>query len=269
MPIEWMKPTRPQRNFRAAMFDFDGTLSLIREGWSGIMADIGTEMLAAQNLLTDSVEAERNRLEEGVLRLSGRPSIDQMRYLESEGIARGATGLDAIAMLEEFQRRLFARIADRTSDLKAGRVPSHEWAVPGTHALLDSLRAKGVALYLASGTVIDYVRAEAALLGVDHYFGERIYAPSGETATFRKRDVVARILSEQQIAGEELIGFGDGFSETLEVKAVGGTVIGIASREKGEAGPHPMKRKMLIELGADAIVADYADHASWLGELWA
>ncbi len=269
MPIEWMNPTRSPRNFRAAMFDFDGTLSLIREGWSGIMADIGTEAFAAQNVLRDSHDVERNRLEDGVLRLSGRPSIDQMRYLESEGIARGATGLDALAMLEEFQRRLFARIADRTSDLKAGRVPSHEWAVPGTHALLDSLRAKGVALYLASGTVIDYVRAEAALLGVDHYFDERIYAPSGETATFRKRDVVVRILSEQQIRGEELIGFGDGFSETVEVKAVGGMAIGIASREKGEAGPHPMKRKMLIELSADAIVADYADHAKWLGELWA
>ena len=114
MPIEWMNPTRPQRTFRAAMFDFDGTLSLIREGWSGIMADIGAEAFAAQNLQRDSLVVERNRLEEGVLRLSGRPSIDQMRYLESESIARGATGLDALAMLEEFQHRLFARIADRT-----------------------------------------------------------------------------------------------------------------------------------------------------------
>ena len=269
MPIEWMNPTRPQRNFRAAMFDFDGTLSLIREGWSGIMADIGTEAFTAQNVRKDSLEVERNRLEDGVLRLSGRPSIDQMRYLEAEGIARGAIGLDPLVMLEEFQRRLHARIADRIADLKAGRVPSHEWAVPGTHALLDFLRAKGVALHLASGTVIHYVRAEAALLGVDHYFGERIYAPSGEVATFRKRDVVARILDEQQIRGEELIGFGDGYSETVEVKAVGGTAIGVASREKVGAGPHPMKRKMLVELGADAIVADYAGHTTWIAQLWA
>ena len=33
--------------YRAVLFDFDGTLSLIREGWQGIMIPMMVDMLAA------------------------------------------------------------------------------------------------------------------------------------------------------------------------------------------------------------------------------
>ena len=35
--LEVMRPRGAHREFRYAVFDFDGTLSLIREGWQGIM----------------------------------------------------------------------------------------------------------------------------------------------------------------------------------------------------------------------------------------
>jgi len=38
--------------------------------------------------------------------------------------------------------------------------------VPGSHALLEQLRRRGLTLYLASGTDLKFVRHEAELLGL-------------------------------------------------------------------------------------------------------
>ena len=38
--LEVMRPMGARRSFRYAVFDFDGTLSLIREGWQGIMIPV-------------------------------------------------------------------------------------------------------------------------------------------------------------------------------------------------------------------------------------
>ena len=72
------------------------------------------------------------------------------------------------------------------------------------------------------------------------------------------REALGELGREQSIEGGQLLGFGDGHSETLEVKRVGGTAVGIASSEPPETGVHAMKRAMLAELGADLIVPDYA-----------
>jgi phosphoglycolate phosphatase len=75
------------------------------------------------------------------------------------------------------------------------------------------------------------------------------------------------VLRDRGISGHELVGFGDGYSETVEVKRAGGLAVGVASVEPGMNGVNPFKRAMLIELGADVIVPDYAAHeelVAWL-----
>src|SRR5687767_7591257 len=72
--VEVVNPRVRRGPFRAAVFDFDGTVSLIREGWAGIMADLGLDLLRAQG-----VPGDRAELEGQMLRLSGKPSIFQMR----------------------------------------------------------------------------------------------------------------------------------------------------------------------------------------------
>ena len=74
-------------------------------------------------------------------------------------------------------------------------------------------------------------------------------------------------MQKHHLSGEELLGLGDGFSETVEVKRVGGVAIGLATVEAGQSGIHTLKRKMLIELGADLIIPDYRhglELLSWL-----
>jgi phosphoglycolate phosphatase-like HAD superfamily hydrolase len=265
MPIEIVNPNAARGPVRAAVFDFDGTVSLIREGWAGIMADLGLDLLRQQNLLREPEAQLRHTLEDQMLRLSGKPSIFQMRRLAQEITARGGTPDDPETYLAEFLRRLFLVADQRKADLAAGRVPPQAWAVPGTHALLDELRQRGVALYLASGTDLAYVRQEAQLLGLTPYFGEHIYAPADNTPDFSKRDVVRRIVATHGT----LVGFGDGYSETVEVKAAGGRVVGVASVEPGLGGLNTLKRAMLIELGADVIVPDFTAREQLLQWLFA
>lgn len=261
--FEIVNPHARRGPVRAAVFDFDGTLSLIREGWAGIMADIGVGLFREQNLVREPEPVLHHRLEDQMLRLSGKPSIFQMQRLAEIVTAAGGVAGNAEDYLAEFLRRLFAVADARKADLAAGRVPPGAWAVAGTHALLDELKRRGVALYLASGTEIAHVREEAELLGLTPYFGEHIYAPAGNLSAFTKRDVVRRIVADHG----GLVGFGDGYSETVEVKAADGTAVGVASVEVGKTGVNALKRSILIELGADAIVPDYSRHGelvAWL-----
>ena len=44
--IELVNEDVPRGEFRSVLFDFDGTISLIREGWRGIMIPLMAEILA-------------------------------------------------------------------------------------------------------------------------------------------------------------------------------------------------------------------------------
>ena len=61
--------------------------------------------------------------------------------------------------------------------------------------------------------------------------------------------------------GASLLGFGDGYVEIQNVKAVGGTAVAVASDEAGRSGkPDAWKRDRLIGAGADVVIPDYRDY---------
>lgn len=257
--VELVNPHIRRGPFRVAVFDFDGTVSLIREGWSGIMADLGVELLD-----DPSRHAE---LELEMLKLSGKPSIYQMRKLTQVVTASGKSCPTPEQLLSEFTTRLFRITGDRQKGLADGTALPETWAVPGSHALLQNLQDRGTHLVLASGTPMEYVQHEAKLLELTRYFGDQIFAPEGNTPNFNKRDVIDQLVRQSHAPASEIIGFGDGYAETVEMKRVGGVAVGVASQPADVGGVNAMKRAMLIELGADLIVPDYADQdglVSWL-----
>jgi hypothetical protein len=95
------------------------------------------------------------------------------------------------------------------------------------------------------------------LLGVAPYFGEHIYGALDDYRNFSKKMIIERILRENQLRGEELLGFGDGFVEIEEVKRVGGVAIAVASDEAKREGIHAWKRDRLVGAGADVVIGDY------------
>jgi phosphoglycolate phosphatase-like HAD superfamily hydrolase len=149
------------------------------------------------------------------------------------------------------------RIHGRLEALASGAATFEQWTVPGSHAILEDLCGRGLTLYLASGTDLNFVQKEAALLGVAPYFGERIYGALDDYKNFSKQMVIERILRDHGLHGEELLAFGDGFVEIEEVKRAGGVAVAVASDEVTRRGINEWKRKRLIQAGADVIIPEY------------
>jgi phosphoglycolate phosphatase-like HAD superfamily hydrolase len=249
------------------LFDFDGTLSLIREGWPKVMVSMMVEALLRTG--PKESEAELALYVEGfVMGLNGRPAIHQMARFVEELQTRGATAEPPATYLAEYDRRLLRVVAERAREITEGRCPRQRWAVPGSHDMLTSLRERGLRLYLASGTHLRFVRSEADLLHLTPFFNEEIHAPDSDDSAFSKRAVIGRILSENNIRGEQLLSFGDGVVETEEVRRVGGTAIAVASDEPA-GGINRWKRDRLVPAGADVVIADYRKHHELLNWLFA
>jgi phosphoglycolate phosphatase len=254
--IEILRPDLPRGRFRFVLFDFDGTLSLIREGWPQVMIPMMVDVLR-QTGTRETLEALTAAVEEFVMRLNGRQTIYQMIQLAEEVRRRGGTPLEPLAYKHRYHDLLMARIRGRLAALASGQARAEDWTVPGSHAFLENLRRRGMTLYLASGTDLAFVRKEAELLGLAPYFGDHIYGALDNYRSFSKKMIIDRILSENRLHGDELLGFGDGFVEIEEVKSVGGVAVAVASDEVQRRGINAWKRQRLIRAGADIVIPDY------------
>jgi phosphoglycolate phosphatase-like HAD superfamily hydrolase len=250
------------------LFDFDGTLSLIREGWPEVMVPMMVEILQATG--TDESPAVLHDLAfEFVMQLNGKQTIYQMIRLAEEVRKRGGTPEEPIAYKRRYHERLMERIRRRREALRSGEVAREEMLVPCSLEILEALGERNVALYVASGTDRQYVLDEARLLGLDAYFGSKIYGALDDYKTFSKAKVIERILTENEVEGASLLGFGDGYVEIQNVKSVGGIAVAVASDEAGRSGqPDPWKRDRLIGVGADVVIPDFRDWRPLIAYLW-
>ena len=85
--IEIINSDFPRGPFRAAVFDFDGTLSLLRRNWQDVMIPMMVEILAATGT-SETREQLREVIEDFVVRLTGKQTIYQMMRLADEIKAR-------------------------------------------------------------------------------------------------------------------------------------------------------------------------------------
>ena len=266
--IEPLRPLPPGAPIRAALFDFDGTLSLIRGGWQHVMIPMMVETLQRETSTTESAEELEAVVTEFVVRLTGRQTIYQMIQLAEEVRKRGGRPRDPLEYKRLYHARLLKRIGYRRDGLRDGTISVEQMTIPGTFELLSLLRQRGVTLYLASGTDLQYVREELALLKLTPYFEPHIYGALDEYRLFSKRKIIQRILREQDLSGPELLGVGDGFVEIEEVVRVGGIAVGVASDELCRGGFSAWKRQRLKEAGAHLIVPHYADAQRLVEYLW-
>lgn len=259
IPLEIIRPRRAGSAFEHALLDFDGTLSLIREGWQQIMIPYFAQTLAeTPGGRDESFDALLGLAREFVFLHTGKQTIYQCIALGEEVAKLGGKAGDPQAYKDEYLRRLLEHIGGRLRGLRNGDADPESLTVPGSRRLLEALRSRGIKLYLASGTDEQHVREEAALLKLDGFFEGRIFGAQRDYKSFSKKMVIERILTENRLSGEGLLGFGDGFVEIENVKSAGGTAIGVASNETERRGIDRWKRERLIRAGADAIIPDYA-----------
>jgi phosphoglycolate phosphatase-like HAD superfamily hydrolase len=261
-PIELAEP--PEH----VLFDFDGTLSLIRQGWPDVMVPMMVEVLADTGTSESTDDLER-MVHDFVMQLTGKQTIYQMMRLAEEVAKRGGRPNDPIQYKKIYHDRLMDRIGSRREDLRTGQIEPEAMLVPGTIEMLKALTRQGTRLYLASGTDHDYVREEADLLGLTPFFEPHIYGALDQCKTFSKAHVIQRILQDNQVPGTKLLGFGDGYVEIQNIKSAGGTAVAVASDEAGRSGkPDQWKRDRLIGAGADMVIPDFQDYQAVVEYFW-
>jgi rfaE bifunctional protein kinase chain/domain len=247
-----------------AIFDHDGTISTLRQGWERIMepmmvravlgAKLGKVPLATYQEVVGAVK----RL---IDQTTGIQTLAQMKALAAlvrqYGFVPEAEVLDEAGYKRIYNDELIAQVSGRLAKFQAGELASADYQVSGALKLLVHLRGKGVRCYLASGTDEADVKAEAAALGYAELFDGGIFGAVGSLAKEAKRDVIERILRENGITGDRLMVVGDGPVEMREGLRRGALCIGVASDEPRRYGLDAAKRTRLIRAGAHLIVPDF------------
>jgi phosphoglycolate phosphatase-like HAD superfamily hydrolase len=254
--VEHVNPGASAAGARVVLFDFDGTISLIRAGWMDVMVPMMVEIL----LTCKSGEGEEELyriVEEFVGRLTGKQTMYQMVELAEHVAARGGEPLDPLAYKRMYLERLHDRIRHRLEELERGLCSPDKYLVPGSRALLEALRERGLKMYLASGTDQVYMRREAELLDVARYFHGGVFGALDDYKSFSKKILIQRVIQAAECRGPEFLGFGDGYVEIENVKEVGGVAVGVATDEPECRHVNEWKRQRLMQVGADFIVPHF------------
>jgi phosphoglycolate phosphatase-like HAD superfamily hydrolase len=265
--LEIVDPSVQPNGFTHAVFDFDGTLSLIREGWQQVMVPMFVDELIALNT-GEEEDSLRTLVSEFVARLTGKQTIYQMFELAEQIRRRGGTPRDPLEYKHEYLRRLETRIADRIDGLSSGRLSPNEFLVPGAVEFLGGLRTRGVTLFLASGTDEPFVKREAELLGLSSFFDGGVFGALDDYKSFSKKMVIDRIIREHDLAGSQLLGVGDGYVEIENTRQVGGFALGVPVKEDEPALVDEWKRRRLIEAGAQRLTTNFLYHEELLTHLF-
>ncbi|MDE0483069.1 MAG: HAD family hydrolase [Candidatus Poribacteria bacterium] len=255
-------------NIRHVVFDFDGTISLIRDGWQNVMVPMMVEFLQTETDTNETKEQLESIVVEFVDRLTGKQTIYQMIQLGEEIEKRGEKPKDPLAYKDAYNNRLLPIVEQRISGLSVGSLSTETLRVPMALEFLQNLHELGVKCYLASGTDVEFVKNEAELLGVAQYFNGGIFGALREYKKFSKAMVIQKILTDFKLSGSELLIIGDGYVEIENAKAVGAIAVGVASVEDNVYNMNADKRERLIRAGADIIIPDFREGEQLLGYLF-
>jgi phosphoglycolate phosphatase-like HAD superfamily hydrolase len=252
---------------RHAVFDHDGTVSTLREGWERVMEPMMTRAILGKQYNRVSKEShDRITLEvlEFIDRTTGLQTLSQMQALiemirKHEFVDR-ADILDVYAYKERYNDELMRSIQTRLDSLEEQRLVQSDLTLRGAPAFLERLYDSGVRLYLVSGTDQKDVEAEAHALGYGHLFENRIYGAVGDLQREAKGEVLDRILGDiGHDHVHELVTFGDGPVEIRASRKRGAFSVGVASDELRRHGWNDAKRTRLIRAGAHILIPDFSD----------
>jgi sugar/nucleoside kinase (ribokinase family)/phosphoglycolate phosphatase-like HAD superfamily hydrolase len=263
------RPAGPPPRF--AIFDHDGTLSTLREGWEEVMepmmvrAVLGPVFDHADEALYHKVV---RRVRSFIDQTTGVQTLVQMqgliRLVREFGLVPEDQILDMHGYKQLYNDRLMERVRHRVARLRTGELSPEDFLIKNARIFLETLHAAGVTCFLASGTDEADVRAEAEAMGYAHLFNGGICGAVGDVAKEAKRLVLDRILREIADDPAAVVTFGDGPVEMRETRQRGGYAVGIASDEVRRFDLNPAKRARLIRAGAMVIIPDFSRYQDLL-----
>ena len=254
-------------HIKHAVFDHDGTISTLRQGWRIMMesmmikAILGSQFETANNNVIDKIKI---RVCEYIDNTTGIQTIIQMEGLvemvKEFGLAAKDEILNKFGYKEIFNQALMKMVNQRMTQIKTGELDQSDFTIKGAVQFIKLLKEKGVKLALTSGTDRDDVINEAEVLGYAEFFDGGIYGAMGDISKYSKKIIIDKIMNDNQLQGEELVVFGDGPVELLECRKREGIAVGIASDEVRRFGLNVEKRSRLIKAGAHVVAADFSQY---------
>ena len=273
--IELCCESLPPGRIKHAVFDHDGTISTLRQGWELIMAPVmlkailGDQYETADETLYNKI---RHRVLDYIDQSTGIQTIVQMEALvemvEEFGMVSAEKIRDKFGYKEIYNDALMEQVNKRIEKFKRGELDISDYTVKGSLDFVRALKQKGVKLYLASGTDRQDVAAESEALGYADLFDGGIYGSLGDITKYSKKMVIDNIMTENNLQGPELAVFGDGPVEMRECRKREGIAIGVASDEIRRHGLNIEKRTRLIKAGAHVIIPDFSQHSALLTGLF-
>ncbi len=250
-----------------AIFDHDGTISSLRQGWESIMEPLMIRSILGKSYdIVSEEEYHRvlKRVRDYIDQSTGIETIHQMQALSEMVAEFGFVPKDEILSAAGYKKNyndaLMQMVNLRLERLKSGELDISDFTIKGSVEFLHFLFKRGVKLYLASGTDHNDVVHEAESLGYANLFEGRIYGYSGDASKNTKRFVVQSIIKENNLSGSQVAAFGDGPVELRETKKQGGIAVGIASNEIRRYGLNLTKRVRVIKAGADLVIPDFSQN---------
>lgn len=242
-----------------ALFDFDGTISLVRDGWQSVMVPMMVNILLKETQTDETPEELEQIIVEFVDKLTGKQTIYQMMQLCEEIEKRGGTPKQPLEYKDLYNSLLLPVVDERIAKLESGEIEAADLRVSMSLEFLQALQKRGIKCYLASGTDVEFVRREAGLLGVAAYFDGGIFGALRAYQNFSKAMIIQQILDNFNLTGSELLVVGDGSVEIENAKAVGAIAVGVTSVENNRYQMNADKRGRLLRAGADILIPDFQD----------
>ena len=140
--VELPSPLAPRPEISHVLFDFDGTLSLIRQGWPEVMVPMFVEVMP--RLPGEAEDDLRQFVLDDIMRLTGKQTIYQMIQLAERIRERGGEPREPLWYKHEYLRRLEQRIGGRAAGLRSGEIQPDELLVHAVRPLLEHLQRRGL-----------------------------------------------------------------------------------------------------------------------------
>ena len=265
--IEICGESIPRGQIKHAVFDHDGTVSTLRQGWERVMAPVmiqailGDQYETADETLYHQVH---DRVLDYIDKSTGIQTIVQMEALvelvKEFGFVPAGEILDKFGYKKIYNNALMEQVNKRIAKFEHGELDINDYTVKGSLEFVKALKQRGIKLYLASGTDLEDVESESRALGYADLFDGGVYGSVGDIKKYSKKMVIGKIMTENKLRGPELAVFGDGPVELRECIKREGIAIGVASDEIRRHGLNVEKRTRLVKAGAHVIIPDFSQY---------
>ncbi len=254
-----------------AIFDHDGTISTLRQGWEEVMQEMMIKSILGtwySHLPQQELASVKDQVAALIEKTTGVQTLIQMhelvKLIEIHGYVPSREIRTPLEYKEIYNEMLLRRVALREKRFTSGLLCLEDLTIKHAIRFLRELERHGTRLYLASGTDQEDVRREAELLGYADLFKGGIYGSVGDITRDPKRVVIQTILKEietnTEVDPEQCVVFGDGPVEIREARKHSIPAVGVLSDERRRFGANMEKRNRLILAGADLLIPDF----SWM-----